>query len=327
MDTINYKESSCNKSVDEFKKFIIQHKIDMLDYSIIMFRYAVENNNLPVMEWIYSISDNLMNNLNIKLPRLLIAKCMQNRSWNSLSPIDSIYIQQKSIRILDWLYKFYKNDIFDYFALFCNICHSGNLLIAQWLYSKYKYEIRLNRLNLLKEEILQQDILLKIIESTNVEILIWLDVLNIKFTNRILNIGFNYACMYNNLSAVKWFLNKKVKYYIQYYVLDMILVKNNIELVKILSGYFSNYCYKIVDNKIISHKFISKTIKDNILNNEKYIIKEKVDDCMICIENTTYHIKLECKHMYCRDCYIELNKCPMCMKKINKTNIILIKNE
>ena len=45
---------------------------------------------------------------------------------------------------------------------------------------------------------------------------------------------------------------------------------------------------------------------------------------MICIDKNTYNIKLDCNHSYCRDCYIELTKCPMCMKVINQENIVLI---
>ena len=157
--------------------------------------------------------------------------------------------------------------------------------------------------------------------------LLWIDNLNIIYNVRVLNTLFNEICIKNKINYISWFINKKINYKICYTTLEFIKKNNNIELSNILKLIFPNYYCKIIDDKIISNKFISNIIKNTVLDNKKYIIHEYIDECLICIEKNEYNIKLECNHKFCRDCYIELTKCPMCLKHIDYNKIILIKNE
>jgi hypothetical protein len=286
-------------------------------YSTIIYKYAINENNLSIVEWIYSVNSNVI----YEFPDILISKCMIVKSN------ESIKIQKDIIIILNWLYKFYKNTYYDFYHIFCYICEKGNLLIAQWLYSKFKYEIRLNRINKINNITYQRDLLDKIIDSNNYEMLLWIDNLNIKFNYSVLNILFNKICVNKKLNYISWFLNKKINYKVCNTTLEFIKNNNNIELSNIFKLIFPNYYCKIIDNKIISNKFISNIIKDNVLDDKKYIIHEYIDECLICIEKNEYNIKLECNHKFCRDCYIELKKCPMCLRNIDINKIILIKNE
>ena len=303
----------CNEgNLEELKKLNIKDKIDF----DITFRYAMAENKLDIIEWIYSLKPNII----YSYPEMLSVKCM------SVKSNESILEQKNIINILNWLYKFYKNPYYDFYNIFCYVCESGNLLIAQWLYSKFKYEIRLNRLNKINNQMSQYDFLNKIISSNNIEMLLWLDTLNIKYNNSVLNSIFNNVCILNKLHYIPWLLNKRQNYYIKTPVIESIKQGNHIELSNIFQTLYPNYYHRIIDNKIISIKFLTKIQKDTAFNNEKYIIKEKIDECLICFEKNDYNIKLECKHLFCRDCYIELKKCPMCLRQIDDTKIILIKN-
>ena len=145
--------------------------------------------------------------------------------------------------------------------------------------------------------------------------------------NVILDI-FSKICNSNNIEFAKWYIknfdkNILINILNDRLILNKIQSNNYIELAEILNKEFSDYKYHIENNKIISWKVINTNILDNNNYNESSI---NIDECPICIEDKKFYIKLECNHIYCRECYCELNKCPTCMRNINMFNIDLIKN-
>jgi hypothetical protein len=290
-------------------------------YDLMIYRYAIEENNFKVLDWIYSVNNNVVS----YTPDILINKCLTVKNWDSFTPQESTKYQLDIIKILNYIYKFYKDIHFDYYKLFGDLCQDGNILIAQWLYSKFRYQIKLTRLNVSYYG--QIEFLTKIINSDNIVVLQWIDTLNIKFSKHAMNTLFNYICKCNKIKYINWFLNKDT-YHIDDATLFAIKEQNNIELSNIFKKIYYNYYCKIVDDKIISNKFILNPNIIDVYDDLKYIIKEKTDDCMICMYKNDYNVKLDCNHMYCRECFIELDKkCPMCFRLINDKNLTLVKSE
>jgi hypothetical protein len=79
-----------------------------------------------------------------------------------------------------------------------------------------------------------------------------------------------------------------------------------------------------IDN--ILNKLESKLykLKGNNISSDNRELNYDIDNCVICtlefIENKTYIIELQCKHIYCKDCIIKWLKrkkeCPLCKEKI-----------
>jgi len=65
-------------------------------------------------------------------------------------------------------------------------------------------------------------------------------------------------------------------------------------------------------------------IKNNyykyILNYNNYTtLKTPIDDCSICFSDEKYFLKnTSCRHLYCRNCMIKLDRCPMCRTAIKQ---------
>ena len=60
---------------------------------------------------------------------------------------------------------------------------------------------------------------------------------------------------------------------------------------------------KIDLNKVIEQINIYQ-LNINILN------KNNICDCLICFENKEYVLFDKCNHKVCKDCFIQINKCP-----------------
>jgi len=261
-----------------------------------------------------------------------ILKCVINAyiiPWKYTTPIESISIQKEIIIILNKLYTEKKiTDFQNNSSLFFGTCETGNILLAQWLYSKYKTHIDFNLINRHNN---QFNFLYNIIVNENIEVLYWLSQLKeIYFSPVVLNRGLLVTCSNNQPLFFKWILNKLLKKQKHNQILSLSLVniikeKNCLEIAIILSEIMHEYYIKIIDNRIISSRIINESDK-KVMNHHHYTINEKFDNCEICFENPEHYIKLECKHAYCRDCYLELQKCPMCLRIINKKEIKLIKN-
>lgn len=57
---------------------------------------------------------------------------------------------------------------------------------------------------------------------------------------------------------------------------------------------------------------------DEDIDLEKQLV-ETTEECIICYydKHINEYIVLECNHKLCIDCYIKLNKCPICLKPFN----------
>jgi hypothetical protein len=75
-----------------------------------------------------------------------------------------------------------------------------------------------------------------------------------------------------------------------------------------------------------SNMHVLNYIKNNyykyILNYNNYaIISTPIEDCSICFSDEKYFLKnTTCRHMYCRNCIVKINKCPMCRTQIRQVS-------
>jgi hypothetical protein len=69
-------------------------------------------------------------------------------------------------------------------------------------------------------------------------------------------------------------------------------------------------------------KYIKNNFYKYILNYNNYAIATSpIDDCSICFSTEKYFLKNSaCRHMYCRNCMVKLNKCPMCRTTIKQVS-------
>jgi len=109
--------------------------------------------------------------------------------------------------------------------------------------------------------------------------------------------------------------------------------KEQIETALLQNGiaikYIQNPSYDHCKLAIKQNKSACESIKDNyykyILNDNLYEKSSKeIDPCSICYSDESHFIKFNCNHVFCRDCAIKINKCPMCSR--NTTTYSLIKN-
>ncbi len=220
------------------------------------------------------------------------------------------------------------------------LAYENNIDICKWIYE--------NDLSLLVKKLNLREMFL-IGCSDELEKLKWL----IENFNIEVNVdGFFKACKSCNLNVIDWFL--KNNYVVDYIVLeefeetlefinmdnvevlerllieiekrnikdkiniDMLdlyftkhVSKNEIEFCKFIMKLNNKYWIDVKDNIIIGSNFNSNHKK--IMNDDNYISI----NCEICMDDKKYFVFLECKHFFCRDCYLKLEKCPLCLNKID----------
>jgi hypothetical protein len=84
---------------------------------------------------------------------------------------------------------------------------------------------------------------------------------------------------------------------------------------KLYNSLIKNKLCELIDNKIIelkNNKVINNYINKIKLYSELNFIKE----CCIC-SNTKLNIIFDCAHYVCIDCYVEIDKCPICRQNVN----------
>jgi hypothetical protein len=69
---------------------------------------------------------------------------------------------------------------------------------------------------------------------------------------------------------------------------------------------------------------IFKYILNDSIYNE---YKECVENCNICYSSEQYFLQYDCKHMNCRNCTVNLKKCPMCRSNIHNVTFLKVKFE
>jgi len=136
---------------------------------------------------------------------------------------------------------------------------------------------------------------------------------------------FLYSCKYGYIEFVRWIL--------KIYKIN-IHVKNDLAF-RLAYNHYNDNIVKILyymDIEYYNKKFYEEIrgiivdIKAFIQNDKNYKIIQKDLECAICIDNKKYMIKLECNHIFCRDCVVKLYDCGYCKKIINKYNVSLILN-
>lgn len=140
------------------------------------------------------------------------------------------------------------------------------------------------------------------IEQKYFEIFKWLISLEGVELEQNDNEFFNTACKANNILVAQWFKNHNNRKY----------------MVEINNGKING---KIMNN----YDLLKEEIKENKITN---YCDEEIE-CPICIDKKKYNVKLDCKHIYCTDCFdnIQHKKCSSCLKKIDINTIQIIMNK
>lgn len=181
----------------------------------------------------------------------------------------------------------------DYLFKLC--CYTGYTDLAKWLYDLY------------------------IIDNDKINIINY--------------VVFEMCCIYNQLNSAKWFFTMtQINVYNKNdFVFRKCCENGYIELVQWLCTLSDKYVINIIDDKI-EYKMLNleDRIKNKINNydeNIKIIDEDKL--CPICLSEEIYHVKLNCNHNVCVNCYVHAydnKKCHYkCDGEINFDKINLIK--
>ena len=319
-----------------------QYKINIHHNSEYAFRSAVKNNKINIVKWLCTLDNKVDIHANndeafytscrqgfieiaqwlysydkINLTTFpisyLLSSCIK---WNELESYQSKFIQKKVIQVLNWLYTL-RDWEYDYYDVFIRVCKNGNLLLAQWLYDKYTISLELNN-----------ELLDSIVLSGNMHIIYWIHELQKdKFDDTVLYYISYRACKINHINTVLFavpLIKDKSILTKNNTLFNCITERNYVHLAKVLNLLLEDIKFLIENNTIISWR---KLDYGNIFNDSMYtFMGSNTDECLICIENKEYNINLECNHTYCRDCFLKLNKCPMCFSVINMDKLQLLKN-
>lgn len=208
---------------------------------------------------------------------------------------------------------------FDYF-LFRQACYSSNLEIVKWIYYTSDENIDIRCLNDMP--------FLLACAGNQFEIVKWLFEVDpsIIINNRN-ELGLIHACMHNNIDFVTWLHDKSdnINYSSLYNTFEYLCKHNFIEIPIYLASKCKDFYIEIDNNKIKNWKITSDYQRKLLDNNNYTVSNTKIDMCEICYDNKEYYVKYECNHMYCRDCSLDMKKCPMCLTEINNEKVSLLK--
>ncbi len=305
------------------------------EYFMIACIYA----NIEVAKWIYSVDGTFdLNKFTYDYnPIKLIC---ENTTPVYILPNNRTY-QYKIISVLNWLNTlkiFHTN----YTEIFKNLVSNSNLIIAEWLYNNFKKQIKFSNIShlLFKQSIVNNEL----------QIGMWIYKLsNIDDSKKKFDIHknndeyFHLASSLNNVIFCEWlysidgkimFYNKRKNKFYNEEEINMIKECNYIEIAKLINKITSENEYRIefkIKNDEIEDVILIDKYYYYIRNESNYQeiasckLLEKDSECLICINNINFYTEFDCKHGYCKDCSIKLNKCPMCLKIINKDNVKLLK--
>lgn len=322
LDTIIYIYTSC---------FNTDNEININMFDDLPFRSACFNGHIYIVEWLYHIS---------------------NKDGNK--PIDIHFCDELAFRsacenghfeIAKWLYKITERNIDinanDDYA-FRLSCSNNHLNIAQWLYDVSKMDNKSIDIHAHSEDAFRFSCLNGFLDAAQ-----WLYNLSKKDNNNKIDIhaqneyAFVYSCINGHINVVKWLYNlsqtddnKKINIHIENdRAFISSCINNKKDIAEWLCSICSDYSIVYVDNKLIPFVKNIKTILEN--NNQSEIselfkdskIKTNDNDCIVCWDNIDqYWIELDCNHLLCSKCFVNINKCPYrCSNTFNLHEINLVK--
>ncbi len=138
--------------------------------------------------------------------------------------------------------------------------------------------------------------------------------------------AFRYLCDYAPIEVVKWLydfggIDIRAE---DDYGFKIACENSKIELAIWLTELVPEYGIEMMDNM-----YIPKIADNNFMlisDDGAYIPTEGIDECPICLHEKNFVIKLNCGHIYCRECFTKLEKCPMCTLPFDRKKIILLLN-
>lgn len=208
---------------------------------------------------------------------------------------------------------------------FREICRKGRIDIAKWIHSRKSIQTIDDEISLINA-----------CQNGNLEVVKWLyEINNNKISGYALFNGFMNASIFNHIDTVKW-LYEKEKHRINIrirndQIMNVCCINQAMDVIEFLCTIYPGYQIEKVNN-IITWKDngqMNKLIEAyNTGNTDKYYVdaEDKNNDemCSACLENKQEKwIKLNCTHVICLDCCIELQKCTYgCNNSINKIHFI-----
>jgi tetratricopeptide (TPR) repeat protein len=127
----------------------------------------------------------------------------------------------------------------------------------------------------------------------------------------------NLAIYYYNIKDYK----QMMKYFLMAIELDNLKAINLFEIFyKSNKLLIYNYLIKNNTNEFINNKIIELK-NEKIINNYENKIKlytklNLIEECCVCLI-TKLNVTFECAHYVCTDCYVEIDKCPICRQIID----------
>ena len=127
---------------------------------------------------------------------------------------------------------------------------------------------------------------------------------------------------------VEWLHQKSNNFNYTYihFAFRIICNKGFVAIPKFLATHCNDFYVEIENYQLKNWKIVSKYQRKLLDYNNYIVYNANVEPCEICYENRQYYVKFGCSHMFCKDCSLDLHKCPMCFTIIDINNINLLKN-
>ncbi len=312
-----------DEAIDLYEKNTIKYSLisKLYDYDINLkfnnnniVMLAVMDNNLRFIQWLYEKDKELFDTNNVNMG--FGFACMKNYKYmaqwinnhftiNYEMQAETTFrdlILISNLEMCKWLYELNENIFSKYINQFYKLsCTYNNIEMAKWFRS-------------LKDSVKVNDNIYfcEAIENDNIKIAKWLysfGNVNLKYND---NQPFKLAVKNNSLVCAIWLCNLCEDYKVE--------IDDDYEIIN----------YKITDSftrRLINDKNYKKRKFSETEENMNTEENEDGLECPVCMETKTYIVKLGCEHIYCRDCIamINMEKCQMCMQKIKKRKISLIR--
>jgi len=263
-----------------------------------IFTFSCEYGCLYATEWLYNyaIEKDIELNININEEQPFRTACQYGHK-----------------DIAEWLYNLSKNygrkiDINAMNDYAFSACENGFEHVAKWLYDLSKTDGN-TKINI---NVWSDYAFIFSCSSGYINIAKWLYDLSQIDDNNAINIrenndvAFKYTCQHNQKEVAEWLCTLNDAYNIIYDTNQIIPKISNVRSI-------------LLDNDIDK---ITKEIKKTI------DISKSDDVCMVCLENSApLWIILDCGHELCKECFLNIDKCPFrCKNFIDQSKVKLINN-
>ncbi len=321
IDINTFATSLCNNDELELFKWFLENIDGNYDLGILI-PDCLDLMTKEKLMIIYEYVDN-------KLKRKYKNEEYESKYNSILHDIFIIFLWNNKYEYLDWILYNFKNklDINTILNELKNNDGEINLGMLRWLHYNFiiPFDFEFFKM-LLQEELLVGAMWFYRLFSKNITNEMYLNLLHYHLTEYNFNIA-DFILKLLLLSKKNLILDKRF---------DKLF--NTSESDEWLALHFSRFKYRYNDKTHDIEKKIVDNIYQKLDNETNYNIFNKVEnlakleklaklECDICMnEEKKLFVNLECNHYFCKECYNELDKCPVCFKLIFTNKLNLIKN-